>query len=124
MPDAKLQVIPLGGLGEFGMNCMALRYGDDIIVLDAGMMFPEAELLGVDIVTPDFTYLEQNREHVRGLVLTHGHEDHIGAVPFFLNQLSVPIYGTAFTLALVERRLEEHDLLDEADLRTAKPGDR
>ena len=79
MADKKLQIVPLGGLGEFGMNCMAVRYGDDIIVLDAGMMFPDAELLGVDIVTPDFTYLEQNREHVRGLILTHGHEDHASA---------------------------------------------
>src|SRR5204862_5062084 len=82
MPDKKLQVIPLGGLGEFGMNSMAFRYGDDIIVVDAGMTFPDAELLGVDIVTPDFTYLEQNREHFRAVVLTHGHEDHIGALPF------------------------------------------
>ncbi len=79
MPDQKLQLVPLGGLGEFGMNSMAIRYGDDIIVVDAGMMFPDAELLGVDIVTPDFAYLEQNREHVRALILTHGHEDHIGA---------------------------------------------
>lgn len=124
MPDKKLQIIPLGGLGEFGMNSLAVRYGDDIIVLDAGMMFPDAELLGVDIVIPDFAYLEQNQSHVRGLVLTHGHEDHIGAIPFFLNQLSVPIYGTAFTLALVERRLEEHGLLDEADMHTVKPGDK
>src|SRR5579864_9518759 len=108
MADRKLQVIPLGGLGEFGMNSMAIRYGEDIIVVDAGMMFPDAELLGVDIVIPDFAYLEQHASHVRGLILTHGHEDHIGAIPFFLNQLSVPIYGTAFTLALVERRLEEH----------------
>src|SRR3984893_4222732 len=100
MADQKLQIIPLGGLGEFGMNCMAVRYGDDIIVLDAGMMFPDAELLGVDIVTPDFTYLEQNASKVRALVLTHGHEDHIGAVPFLLSQLNIPIYGTAFTLAL------------------------
>ena len=83
MSDHKLQLIPLGGLGEFGMNCMAIRYGDDIIVVDAGMMFPDAELLGVDIVTPDFTYLEQNRAKC-ALVLTHGHEDHIGAVPFLL----------------------------------------
>ena len=121
MPDAKLQVIPLGGLGEFGMNCMALRYGDDIIVLDAGMMFPEAELLGVDIVTPDFTYLEQNREFVRAIVLTHGHEDHIGGVPFLLSQMNLPVYGTGFTLALVERRLEEHDLLKAARLHEVKP---
>ncbi|HEY1756544.1 MAG TPA: ribonuclease J [Bryobacteraceae bacterium] len=124
MADKKLQVIPLGGLGEFGMNSMALRYGDDIIVIDAGMMFPDAELMGVDIVTPDFAYLEQNSAHVRGLVLTHGHEDHIGGIPFLLAQLSIPVYGTAFTLALVERRLEEHEMLDEADLRTVKPGDR
>ncbi|MBI5282392.1 MAG: ribonuclease J [Candidatus Solibacter usitatus] len=122
MSDKKLQVIPLGGLGEFGMNCMALRYGDDIIVLDAGMMFPDAELLGVDIVTPDFAYLEENREHVRALLLTHGHEDHIGGIPFLLTQLNIPIYGTAFTLALVERRLEEHELLDEAELHRVKPG--
>ena len=93
---------------------MAIRYGDDIIVVDAGMMFPDAELLGVDIVTPDFAYLEQNREQVRALILTHGHEDHIGAVPFLLSEINVPVYGAAFTLALVERRLEEHGLLDEA----------
>ena len=80
----------------------------DMIVVDAGMMFPDAELLGVDIVTPDFAYLEQNKEKVRGLILTHGHEDHIGAVPFLLSQLSIPVYGTAFTLALVERREGGH----------------
>lgn len=120
--DAKLEVIPLGGLGEFGMNCLALRFGDDIIVIDAGMMFPDAELLGVDIVTPDFTYLEENREHVRALILTHGHEDHIGAIPFLLSQIDLPIYGTPFTLALVERRLEEHELLDEARLNRVQPG--
>src|SRR5690349_4716880 len=124
MSDHKIQLIPLGGLGEFGMNSMAIRYGDDIIVVDAGMMFPDAELLGVDIVTPDFTYLEQNREHVRALVLTHGHEDHIGAVPFLLSEINVPVYGTAFTLALVERRLEEHSLADKAKLHKVKPGDR
>src|SRR5690242_17724514 len=124
MADKKLQIIPLGGLGEFGMNCMAVRYGDDIIVLDAGMMFPDAELLGVDIVTPDFTYLEQNREHVRALILTHGHEDHIGAVPFLLSELNIPVYGTAFTLGLVERRMEEHELHEEAKLKKVKPGDK
>src|SRR5277367_52272 len=122
MSDQKLRIIPLGGLGEFGMNSMAIRYGDDIIVVDAGMMFPDAELLGVDIVTPDFTYLEQNAAHVRGLILTHGHEDHIGGVPFLLAQVKVPVYGTAFTLALVERRLEEHEMLDQAKLHRVKPG--
>jgi len=124
MSDKKLQIIPLGGLGEFGMNCMAVRYGDDIIVLDAGMMFPDAELLGVDIVTPDFTYLEQNSAKVRGLILTHGHEDHIGAIPFLLSQISVPVYGTAFTLALVARRLEEHEMQDEVELKPVKPGEK
>ncbi len=124
MPDQKLQIIPLGGLGEFGMNCMALRYGDDIVVIDAGMMFPDTELLGVDIVTPDFSYLLENRDRVRALILTHGHEDHIGAVPFLLADLNLPVYGTPFTLALVERRLEEHDLLDDTALHRIKPGDR
>ncbi len=124
MADKQLQIIPLGGLGEFGMNSMAIRYGDDIIVVDAGMMFPDDELMGVDIVTPDFAYLEQNSDKVRGVILTHGHEDHIGGVPFLLGQVSVPIYGTAFTLALVERRLEEHNLLEDADLRKIAPGEK
>jgi ribonuclease J len=124
MTDRKLRIIPLGGLGEFGMNCMAMQFGDDIVVIDAGMMFPEAELLGVDVVTPDFTFLEQNRENVRALVLTHGHEDHIGAVPFLISELDIPVYGTAFTLALVERRLEEHDLLGQVKFNKVKPGER
>lgn len=124
MSDRKLQVVPLGGLGEFGMNSMALRYGDDIVVIDAGMMFPDAELLGVDIVTPDFTYLEENASKVRALILTHGHEDHIGGVPFLLSTINLPVYGTEFTLALVERRLEEHELLKEARLNVVKPGER
>jgi ribonuclease J len=124
MSDRKLQLVPLGGLGEFGMNCMALRYGDDIIVIDAGMMFPDSELLGVDIVTPDFTYLEQHSEMVRGLILTHGHEDHIGGVPFLLAQLNIPVYATDFTLALVERRLDEHEMLDDVTLNAVKPKDK
>src|SRR6202046_1034620 len=122
MSDKKLQVIPLGGLGEFGMHIMALRYGDDIVVIDAGMMFPEAELLGVDIVTPDLTFLKEPRRHVRPLLLTHGHEDHIGAVAFFLAEFNVPVYGTPFTLSLVERRLEEYDV-EKTDLRPQKPKD-
>src|SRR5689334_22555133 len=124
MSDRKLQIVPIGGLGEFGMNCMALRYGDDIIVIDAGMMFPESELLGVDIVTPDFTYLEQHAAMVRGLILTHGHEDHIGGVPFLLSQLNVPVYGTEFTLKLVERRLDVHEMLEEASLNVVEAGER
>ncbi len=124
MPDQKLQVIPLGGLGEFGMNSLVLQYGDDLILIDAGMMFPEEELLGVDIVTPDFAYLEENRDKFRAVILTHGHEDHIGAVPFLLSQMNVPVYATAFTLALISRRLEEHDLLDQARLNTVKAGDK
>ena len=124
MPTGKLQVVPLGGLGEFGMNCMAIRWADDIIVIDAGLMFPEAELLGIDIVVPDITYLIENREHVRGIVLTHGHEDHIGALPWILSELNVPVYGTEFTLAYVEGKLEEHGLLDDAELNEIEPGER
>ena len=117
-----LTAIPLGGLGEFGMNMMALRLGDEIIVIDAGMMFPESELLGVDLVIPDITYLKQNRAHVRAIVLTHGHEDHIGALPYILRELNVPVYGTRFTLALVKKRLDEAGLLDSTTLREVIPG--
>jgi ribonuclease J len=121
MAENKLQVIPLGGLGEFGMNMTAIRYADEIIVIDAGMMFPEDELLGVDLVMPDLTFLKENQQQVRALILTHGHEDHIGAVPYFLSEIGVPVYGTAFTLALVERRLEEYELEEEPKLITIKP---
>ncbi|MCU1286788.1 MAG: beta-lactamase-like protein [Acidobacteriales bacterium] len=124
MPAGKLHVIPLGGLGEFGMNCMAIRWADDIIVIDCGLMFPESELLGVDIVVPDLTYLIQNRDKVKAVVLTHGHEDHIGGLPWFLGELNVPVYGTEFTLALVENKLEEHGLLDDADLIEIQPAER
>jgi ribonuclease J len=118
-----LWAIPLGGLGEFGMNMLALRCGDDIIVIDAGLMFPEQELLGVDIVIPDITYLKQNKRMVRAIVLTHAHEDHIGAIPYILGDLNVPIYGTQFTLAIVRKKLEEHALLDSAKLHEVAPGD-
>ena len=117
-------MIPLGGLGEFGMNCMALRWQDDIIVIDAGLMFPEEELLGVDIVVPDISYLTENRSKVKAIVLTHGHEDHIGGLPWILSELNVPVYGTEFTLAYVEGKLEEHRLLDDADLIEMIPGSR
>ena len=122
MADKKLRIVPIGGLGEFGMNMMAIRYGDDIIVVDAGMMFPESELLGVDIVTPDLTYLKENREHVRSLIITHGHEDHIGAVAFFLEEFDLPIYATAFTLSLIERRLEEYEI-ENPILKPVRPKD-
>jgi ribonuclease J len=123
MPTGKLHVVALGGLGEFGMNCMAIRWGDDIIVIDVGFMFPESELLGVDIVVPDITYLTQNRDRVRALILTHGHEDHIGGIAWLLGELNIPVYGTEFTLALVEGKLEEHGLLDDAELNEIRPGD-
>ena len=124
MPSGKLHIVPLGGLGEFGMNCMAIRWNDDIVVIDAGMMFPEDELLGVDIVVPALDYLVQNRDKVRALLLTHGHEDHIGAVPWLIGELNIPIYATEFTLAYVEDKLEEHGLLDNAVLNEMVPGKR
>src|ERR1700744_2687790 len=116
MSSGKLQVIPLGGLGEFGMNCLALRWADDIIVIDAGLMFPETVLLGVDIVVPDISYLVENRQHVRAIILTHGHEDHIGGLPWILSELKVPVYATEFPLAYVEGKLDEHRLLETAEL--------
>jgi ribonuclease J len=111
-----LRVIPLGGLGEIGLNMMVLEYEDTMVVIDSGLMFPEEEMLGIDIVIPDFSYITRNRDRVAGLVVTHGHEDHIGAIPFLARELSIPIYGTALTLALIREKLREHDLLDRVDL--------
>jgi ribonuclease J len=116
-----LEVIPLGGLGEFGMNMMVVRYGDDMIAIDAGLMFPEAGLPGVDFVVPDLTFIADNRDKLRAIVLTHGHEDHIGALPFVLKTVNVPVYGTRFTLGLIEARLGEHGMLDRVQLHTIKP---
>ncbi len=123
MSQTSLWAIPLGGLGEFGMNMLALRFGDEIIVIDAGLMFPEQELLGVDIVIPDTTYLKQNKRMVKAIVLTHAHEDHIGSIPYILADLNVPIYGTQFTLAIVKKKLEEHGLLETAKLNEVAAGD-
>jgi ribonuclease J len=119
--DQTLEVVPLGGLGEFGMHMMAFRSNGDIIVVDAGVMFPDEELLGVDIIVPDITYLLENKSEVRAIFLTHGHEDHIGALPFIVPYLNVPIYGSAFTLALVKSKLEQHGILDEAQLNIITP---
>ncbi|WP_408606984.1 ribonuclease J [Anaeromicrobium sediminis] len=120
---AKVKVIPLGGLNEIGKNMMAFEYKDDIIVVDCGMSFPEDDMLGIDIVIPDITYLIKNKDKVRGIVLTHGHEDHIGALPYVLKRLNVPIYGTKLTLGLVENKLKEHKLVSSVQTNIVKPGD-
>ncbi|MEW6184945.1 MAG: ribonuclease J [Thermodesulfobacteriota bacterium] len=116
-----LSIIPLGGLGEIGLNMLLVRCQEQILVIDAGLMFPEDYMLGVDIVIPDFSPLLKNREQVLGILLTHGHEDHIGALPFLLKELSVPVYGSRFTLELVREKLKEHRLLEQCDLRTVSP---
>ncbi len=119
---SKLKIIPLGGLGEIGKNMTAIEYGNDIIVIDCGMGFPDEDMYGVDIVLPDFTYLKNNAARILGLILTHGHEDHIGGVPYLLRELDIPIYTTPLTAALVELKLEEHDLLYNTQIFTKKAG--
>src|SRR4026207_1813330 len=121
--DQTLEVVPLGGLGEFGMHMMAFRCNGSIIVVDAGIMFPDEELLGVDIIVPDITYLLENKSEVKAIFLTHGHEDHIGALPFILPYLNVPVYGSTFTMGLVKNKLEQHGLLGEVELHTVKEKD-
>jgi ribonuclease J len=121
--DNVLEVIPLGGLGEFGMHMMAFRSRGSIIVVDAGVMFPDEELLGIDVIVPDITYLLERKSEVRAILLTHGHEDHIGALPFVLPYLNVPVYGSAFTMALVRNKLEQHGLLADSDLRVVEEKD-
>jgi ribonuclease J len=118
----KLKVIPLGGLEEIGKNMTAFEYGENIIVVDCGLAFPEDEMLGIDLVIPDVTYLEKNIEKVHGFVVTHGHEDHIGAFPYVLRRVNVPVYGTELTLALIENKLSEHEMNEKVDLKTVKAG--
>jgi ribonuclease J len=110
MTDNKLSLIPLGGLGEIGKNMMVVKYNNELIIIDAGLMFPEDELLGIDIVIPDFTYLLENKEMIKGIVLTHGHEDHIGALPYVLKEINIPVYGTKLTLGLIQEKLKENNV--------------
>ncbi|AOR23192.1 ribonuclease J [Clostridium taeniosporum] len=120
---AKVKIIPLGGINEIGKNVTAIEYKEDIVVIDCGLKFPDDDMFGIDIVIPDVSYLIKNKERVRGIFLTHGHEDHIGALPYVLKQLDVPVYGTKLTLGIVETKLKEHGLLSKTELITIKPRD-
>ena len=121
---AKLKIIPLGGLGEIGKNLTVYEYGQDIVVVDCGIGFPDEELYGIDLVIPDISYLRQNKDKIRGIVITHGHEDHIGALPYVMRELDVPIYATSLTAGIIELKLEEFDLLYNTQIFTKKAGDR
>jgi ribonuclease J len=123
MPRSKVRIIPLGGLGEIGKNMMAVECGEDILIIDAGLMFPEEEMPGVDLVIPDISYLVENRDRVRAIVVTHGHEDHTGALPYVLPKLDAPIYATKLTQGLIAVKLKEHHLLDKVKLNTVQAGD-
>ncbi|HIJ19519.1 MAG TPA: ribonuclease J [Deltaproteobacteria bacterium] len=118
-----IKVIPLGGLGEIGLNMMAIQHEETILVVDVGLMFPDDYMPGVDLVIPDFGYLRSNRKSVKAVILTHGHEDHIGAMPFFLREFNVPVFGTGFTLGILREKLKEHQLLEKTDLRQIRQGD-
>jgi ribonuclease J len=117
-----LKIIPLGGLGEIGLNMMVFEYGESLLVVDAGLMFPEDYMLGIDYVIPDMGYLKKNRSKLVGIILTHAHEDHIGAIPYLLREFNIPVHGTSFTLGMVRHKLEEHDLLANTTLVKIEPG--
>jgi ribonuclease J len=118
-----LEIIPLGGIGEFGMNCMAVRYEDEMLILDAGMGFPEESAYGVDVSVPDFDFLEEYRDQITAIILTHGHEDHLGALPYILKKFNVPVYASHFTVGLAESKLDEHDLLGDVLIHRVEPRD-
>ena len=120
--DAKVKIIPLGGLEQIGMNITAIECNDSIIVVDCGLAFPSDDMLGIDLCIPDVTYLKQNIDKVKGFVITHGHEDHIGALPYILQQINVPVYGTKLTIALIENKLKEHNLLKSTKRKVVKHG--
>lgn len=120
---SRIEIIPLGGIGEFGMNCMGVRYGDEMIVIDAGMGFPEETPYGVDISIPNFDFLEEYRDDLTAIILTHGHEDHIGALPYILRKFNLPVYASRFTQALIEKKLDEHEMLDDVLLHRVRAND-
>ena len=123
MPPKPVKIIPLGGLGEIGKNITLYEYDGDMILVDCGMSFPDEEMPGIDIVIPDFAYVLENKEKIKGLFVTHGHEDHIGAIPYLLMNFNVPIYATRLTIGLIEGKLKEHKLLGDAKLPTVKAGE-
>ena len=120
---SKIKIIPLGGLGEIGKNMTVIEYEDEIMIIDCGMAFPDGDLYGIDVIIPDVTYLIKNKDKIKGFFITHGHEDHIGALPYVLKQINIPIYATKFTIGLIESKLEEHKILNDCTLNTVEPGD-
>ncbi|MFQ5879937.1 MAG: MBL fold metallo-hydrolase, partial [Dehalococcoidia bacterium] len=124
MASGKLRVVPLGGLGEIGKNMMVLELDQDMVVVDAGVMFPEEEMLGIDLVIPDISYILERQGKLRAFIITHGHEDHTGALPYVLRQVKAPVYCSRLTRGLIEVKLREHKLWGQVDLRTVAPGER
>ena len=121
--NGKLRIIPLGGLEQIGMNITAFEYEDSIVVVDCGLAFPEDDMLGIDLVIPDVTYLKDNASKVKGFVITHGHEDHIGALPYVLKEINVPVYGTRLTLGILRNKLKEHGILSSSKLNNVEAGE-